>query len=741
MKRWCQIVLGAAVVLGVSAEGAAKSEKFPFDDAVAVWHMADLKDSAGKHRELSVDGKVKLGLELTGVEREASLRRGGDGYVAEFNGGFLSTTQGVENELTLSGKEITLCVRICDPAGEWSAPVFSKAGSVFLEKAGTNVITIFELVAWSIGGAPYFLFQKGITGQPSFQALRTPAGGIRLKDWRDIIVRYNGSQLQLFVDGILRDEKSTAGALFESKTGAGRIGHVNFHGRIDHVALWNRALTDNEVTFLSGGSVAIKRLKKLEQADDAESMTRVMKGRLANPYFPKYHLTARLNAMGDAHPFYFKGNYHMFYQTCTGYCPKPTPGPPEIRWGHAVSPDLIHWKHYPDAITPWEHGLWPSSPIWSGCLVDNNGVGTAVYTMSNIDVWIATSKDKDLKKFTAYAGNPVVKGPAPGYKSPMRDPWVWREGNTWYMIVGATTIIEQGQTYGYPVYRSANLIDWEYLNPLWGQRGCAGAECPGFLALGDKYALLVNNTCFIGKFENHRFAMEKQSILDCSRTGFHVPQGLIDNKGRRILWGWVVGRKETMPESWSKSDADWGGMLSMPRVMTLQPDNTIRLEPPEELKGLRGRHKTLKDILAKNGDAVLKDIGGPNIEIEAVFAPDSVNNTAKRYGIELFDDYGKYFTIVYDVKLKEIAMDEGSGNPSRSRSLELNKDEPLVFRVFFDGSIVESFVNKTLCYTDNRYPADPANLKVRLVAEDGQVTASRIDVWEMGTIWSDYLKD
>ena len=70
--------------LGLIASPAASqtaTQASPFVDAVAVWHMAGLEDSAGKNSSLAPSGDVKMGVELTRAERSASLERGGDGLV------------------------------------------------------------------------------------------------------------------------------------------------------------------------------------------------------------------------------------------------------------------------------------------------------------------------------------------------------------------------------------------------------------------------------------------------------------------------------------------------------------------------------------------------------------------------------------------------------------------------------------------------------------------------------------
>ena len=53
-----------------------------FEDAVALWHMADLSDSSGRATALQRQGEVEIGAELGEAEHEASSVRGGNALVA-----------------------------------------------------------------------------------------------------------------------------------------------------------------------------------------------------------------------------------------------------------------------------------------------------------------------------------------------------------------------------------------------------------------------------------------------------------------------------------------------------------------------------------------------------------------------------------------------------------------------------------------------------------------------------------
>ena len=101
-----------------------------------------------------------------------------------------------------------------------------------------------------------------------------------------------------------------------------------------------------------------------------------------DPHRPRYHFLPPSGWMNDPNGLIqWEGRYHLFYQ----YSPEFGDVPPSHRtatlkhWGHAVSDDLVHWEHWPVALTPTPGGP-DKDGCYSGCAVDNDGVPTIVYT-------------------------------------------------------------------------------------------------------------------------------------------------------------------------------------------------------------------------------------------------------------------------------------------------------------------------------------------------------------------------
>src|SRR5664279_4566501 len=67
-----------------------------------------------------------------------------------------------------------------------------------------------------------------------------------------------------------------------------------------------------------------------------------------DPQRPQFHLLPAANWMNDPNgPIYWKGKYHMCFQ----YNPNAAVWG-DMHWDHAISPDMVRWKHLPVALAP-----------------------------------------------------------------------------------------------------------------------------------------------------------------------------------------------------------------------------------------------------------------------------------------------------------------------------------------------------------------------------------------------------
>ncbi|MFZ4766196.1 MAG: hypothetical protein ACOYMN_14695 [Roseimicrobium sp.] len=111
MKKTTLTLLTALLLVPLGTLHAAD----PFKDAVTVWHFAGTDG-------LEAIGAAKTQVKLEGADRAASLARGGDGMVAEMDGGYFVAS----GDAKVTGKQMTLLLRLRDRRGTWDSPLLAR---------------------------------------------------------------------------------------------------------------------------------------------------------------------------------------------------------------------------------------------------------------------------------------------------------------------------------------------------------------------------------------------------------------------------------------------------------------------------------------------------------------------------------------------------------------------------------------------------------------------------------------
>jgi beta-fructofuranosidase len=488
---------------------------------------------------------------------------------------------------------------------------------------------------------------------------------------------------------------------------------------------------------------------KRHRKPDLRLRTRVTKPDL---HRPRYHFLPPANWMNDPNGLIqWRGRYHMFYQ----YNPN---GAFHgcIHWGHAVSDDLVHWEDLPIALTPTPGGP-DKDGCWSGCAVDNGGVPTVLYTgVFPQTVCIATSSD-DMLTWEKHEANPVIEAPPYDVRHAtgghFRDPYVWREDGSWYLLIGSKIRDVGGMIL---LYRSDDLIDWEYMRPLMmgdihkGEPFWAGTmwECPNLLRFGDHRALVISlqatpvNHLYAayhtGIGSATRFESRVQGILVHGGT-FYAPQVMQLDDGRYVLWGWLKEARAQRISEWS----GWAGVMSLPLAVSLLPDGKLGVQPVEELQALRQGHWHCGDLKVEREPAeLLSDVEGDSLEIMAEF---SFEGEAE-FGLRLrcSPDGQEQTRVVYRSAENQLVIERNASSVSpdverndQAAPLEVVPGEPLKLHVFVDHSVIEVFADRgRTCLVSRVYPLRPDSLGVGLFAREGPVTLKSLDVWALDSIWT-----
>ncbi|MGW0551761.1 glycoside hydrolase family 32 protein [Streptomyces altiplanensis] len=330
-------------------------------------------------------------------------------------------------------------------------------------------------------------------------------------------------------------------------------------------------------------------------------------GRPSDPHLPRHRVRPPANWINDPNgPFHWRGRHHLFYQH--------NPDAPihaNMHWGHVSSTDLVHWEHHPIALTPMPGGP-DEAGCWSGCVVDDDGVPTAVYTgidrshtgVGTICLAHARPDDTLLTSWTPLP-QPVLAGPPAGLDVVMfRDPFVFCHGGRRWALVGA------GHADGTPsvlLYDCEDLSSWRFAGVLLdghdptasgilGQKA-VGWECPQLLkAGGGEWVLVLSlwdgdplSTAYLtGDLRSDdegglAFEPHTGGGLDHGRD-FYAPAVFQDTQaGRSLMWGWSW---EARPQG-EVDRGGWAGVLTAPRVVDIRPDGTLSIAPAPELTLLR----------------------------------------------------------------------------------------------------------------------------------------------------------
>lgn len=416
--------------------------------------------------------------------------------------------------------------------------------------------------------------------------------------------------------------------------------------------------------------------------------------------------------------------------------------------------DLVHWEDWPIALTPTS-GHYDQDGCWSGCAVNYNGVPTLFYSgVYPQSVSVATSFD-NLLTWQKYSGNPVIAGPPPEIdtEGEFRDPFVWQETDGWYMVMGSRSAETGGAVL---LYRSDDLINWEYLHPLLrGDKNqtmpfWTGSvwECPNLFKLGDRYVLIVSfqhhearqllyTGYFVGTYENQRFTPIKEDLVDYG-SSFYAPQVMLDDQGRRLMWGWLrEGRSEAV-----QRQAGWSGVMGVPRVLSLDQTDTLLMSPAPELETLRDVEFRLDDVtVTSDANNLLSTVQGDALEIllEAELQPE----THLVLTLRRTPDGAEQTVIRFEAGSKRLTIDTSQSSldpPLQSAPITvacpLTEPNNLHLRIFLDRSVLELFADRRTCLTSRIYPTRSDSTGLAIAVDRGAAKLRRLSVWPMKSIWS-----
>ena len=456
----------------------------------------------------------------------------------------------------------------------------------------------------------------------------------------------------------------------------------------------------------------------------------------------KYHIQGIVGLINDPNGFsQFKGKYHMFYQwNPLGTIHK------NKTWAHSVSKDLLHWERLETALRP---DTWYSKDgVYSGSAIADDGKLYLFYTGNvkdadgNRESYQCLAVSSDGENFERW--EPSIINQPDGYTRHIRDPKIWKKDGKFYAVIGIQSEDLEGKAV---LYSSENIKDWKFEGEIAGANHGKIKdfgfmwECPDYFQLkdektgeikdllvfspqglepeGDLYNNKYQTGYLFGKldYEKPEFEITSDFVEIDRGHDFYAPQSMEDDKGRRIIVGWMGVPEE---EDFPTVKNEWLHCLTLPRELKVIDGRLYQL-PIKEMESIRGEKLEFNEKVA--GEVQVGT--GTTYELKAKFADFNSD-----FGLKLRTGKNSETVLKFDYNDKKFVLDRTKGEQpdKRLRKVYLGDISELELTVFVDNSSVEVFLNGGQEVFSSRIFPEKGADRIS-VFTDGDVSAE-IEKWE-----------
>ena len=456
----------------------------------------------------------------------------------------------------------------------------------------------------------------------------------------------------------------------------------------------------------------------------------------------KYHIQGIVGLINDPNGFsQFNGKYHMFYQ----WNPLGT-NHKNKTWAHSVSSDLLHWERMKTALRP---DTWYSKDgVYSGsAIVDDDKLylfytGNVKDSEGNRESYQCLAVSSDGENFERW--EPSIVNQPDGYTRHIRDPKIWKKDGKFYAVIGIQSENLEGKAV---LYSSENIKDWKFEGEIAGANHGKIKdfgfmwECPDYFQLkdektgeikdllvfspqglepeGDLYNNKYQTGYLFGKLDYEKTEFEILSdFVEIDRGhDFYAPQSMEDDKGRRIIVGWMGIPEE---EDFPTVKNEWIHCLTLPRELKVIDGKLYQL-PIKEMESIRGE----KIEFSGKMTGEVKVGTGVTYELKAKFTDFNSD-----FGLKLRTGKNSETVLKFDYNDKKFVLDRTKGEQpdKRLRKVYLGNISELELTVFVDSSSVEVFINGGQeVFSSRIFPEKDANGIIVFADKDVNV---EIQKWE-----------
>lgn len=461
-----------------------------------------------------------------------------------------------------------------------------------------------------------------------------------------------------------------------------------------------------------------------------------------DPWRLKFHLMPPVGWLNDPNGLcQFAGRYHVFFQ----YTPYDAAGGLKV-WGHYSSEDLIHWEYHGVPLLP--DCPYDVSGVYSGSALIDGGKMTLYFT-GNVKYdgdydYVTDGREGNTILVESQDGCAMgdkicvlrASDYPPEYTCHIRDPKVFREGDTYFMVLGGRRKDGNGAIL---LYRSSDRKKWDFVRELRAGHSFGYMwECPDLFSLDGRWIcafspqgiqreswqfqniyqagyVTLDEAPFLWKGRESGEAKDETFCVPVERFrewdmgfDFYAPQTFQDEKGRRILIGWMGISDGDLEYTNPTVKRGWQHALTVPREVTMR-DGIVCQYPVKEMERLRGR-----EMAVENGKAVVENgcfdllLCGKESKCCRICVADGLIFSGDAFGVSL-----------------EFTGDLGYGRTVRRAKLtRLNQ-----IRILADTSAVEIYVNGGEVVFTTRYYPQSTEISVQIAWEGAEVR-----MWEMNGI-------
>ncbi|RHO42403.1 glycoside hydrolase family 32 protein [Dorea sp. AM13-35] len=434
-----------------------------------------------------------------------------------------------------------------------------------------------------------------------------------------------------------------------------------------------------------------------------------------------FHLMPPVGWLNDPNGLcQFEGVYHAFFQ----YSPFDAEGGVKM-WGHYISDNMLDWKYQGVALYPDQpfdcHGVYSGSALvedgkmylyYTGNVKLEDGEYDYIRTGREGNTVLVSSEDgihfghkKQLMRNTDYPDDLTCH---------VRDPKVWKEQDTYYMVQGARTKEDVGQIL---IFTSKDKVNWKFKSRIESKEPFGYMwECPDYFTIGDKKILSASVQGLEGGIWEERNVYQsgyfevEGDILSSYKLGeyklwdygfdYYAPQSFETEDGRRIHISWMG-----MPDCEAYTNltiADgWQHCFTLPREIYVK-DGKICQRPIRELD--------YKEAITKIAENKLQADSCKAYDLKI----DKIQNN--QFCIALAEELLLEYT---DGRFRMRFTDNRKTCVSAGRDCRyVETDEVTNIRVIADVSSVEVFVNDGEYVFSTRYYPDKYNINVQAEGAD-----------------------